>query len=159
MSTVSCIYLYFTSCECIDTQIKQFRIHDHGLICLPVAICVLLCNQKVIEFRIYGLTWFVEVCFEPFQSFLWWVLYQEKFPYGATTFSFDIIISNLPQWDIPFCKNTVKKWWRHTESYPCNCFIIYCLQTTMTSSFLQILNTKPKVANWRRILFFNILIQ
>ena len=25
--------------------------------------------------------------------------------------------SNLPQWDIPFCK-WVKKWWRHTESYP-----------------------------------------
>ena len=31
----------------------------------------------------------------------------EKFPYGATTFHsiWNNIVSNLPQWDIPFCKN------------------------------------------------------
>ena len=28
------------------------------------------------------------------------------------------IVSHLPQLDIPFCKKWVKKWWRHTESYP-----------------------------------------
>ena len=30
-------------------------------------------------------------------------LKNNKFPYGTTTFSFDMK-SNLPQWDIPFCK-------------------------------------------------------
>ena len=31
----------------------------------------------------------------------------------------NIVGSNLPQWYIPFCKKKwVKRWWRHTESYP-----------------------------------------